>query len=186
MIPDFNNVGLLPPYGYEGPQEIEDRSPYPSTLIDFVERFSTTPHRGDLLQGFINYRRSLRATGLTSGIQWIGGSFVEDCEEIRKRPPDDIDVVNFFYPFEDKDKWGELVGGNIELFDPGYNKREFNCDAYTYEINQNSIEYIAYYLTMFSHQRRTENWKGIVQLDFSEASENTAEKILQERRVAWL
>lgn len=85
-------------------------------------------------------------------------------------------MVNFFYPFDDKDKWRDLVGGNIDLFNPSYNKKTFNCDTYTYEINKNSIEYIAYYLTMFSHQRRAENWKGIVQLDFSEASENTAEE----------
>jgi len=80
MIPDFNNIGLLPPYGYEGVAEIDGRSPYPTTLINFVERFAITAERTKLLQGFLDYRKNLRATGLDSGIQWIGGSFVEDCE----------------------------------------------------------------------------------------------------------
>jgi len=95
-------------------------------------------------------------------------------------------VVSFFKLFEDNKKWQKTIESNEKLFDTGYVKKTFNCDAYTYQLNEYVLEYISYYLTLFSHQRKTESWKGIVQLEFSENSEIQAERILQERGRQWL
>jgi len=39
------------------------------------------------------YRAALRDLGL-NGVQWINGSFCEDVERTRGRPPGDIDLVS--------------------------------------------------------------------------------------------
>ncbi|NIY97922.1 MAG: hypothetical protein HWE39_03940 [Oceanospirillaceae bacterium] len=186
MIPAFSNVGILPPYGMYGAADIEGRSPYPTELLVFVKRFATTEARTQLLQGFLEYRRRLRDIGLTEGIQWVGGSFVEDCELIRSRAPDDIDVVTFLRPLDDEQAWDALVAENDQLLmDAAHTKEHFRCDAYTSELNDEMLEEVAYYLTMFSHQRDTEVWKGIVQLELDDYTEGQAIALLAERAAQW-
>ena len=186
MIPDFSNIGILPPYGMYGAADIDGRSPYPTSLEAFVDRFATTQARAALLQGFLAYRARLQQIGLTDGLQWIGGSFVEDCEIIRSRAPGDIDVVTFLRPLEDEQEWANLVANNNQLLmDAGHTKDQFQCDAYTSELNDEMLEEVAYYLTMFSHQRDTEVWKGIIQLDLNDPTEGLAAALLAERVAQW-
>lgn len=186
MIPAFSNVGILPPYGMYGAADVEGRSPYPADLHMFVDRFATTSERVLLLEGFLEYRSKLRDIGLSNGVQWVGGSFVEDCEFIRSRPPNDIDVVTFIRPLSDDDAWDELITENEQLLmDADYTKQEFNCDAYTSELSEDMLDEISYYLTMFTHQRKTEVWKGIIQLDLLDPTEDQAASLLVERASQW-
>lgn len=186
MIPDFSNIGILPPYGMYGAADIEGRSPYPTNLETFVDRFATTQARSALLKGFLTYRNHLHKIGLTEGLQWVGGSFVENCEVIRSRPPGDIDVVTFLRPLDDEQEWNDLIKNNNDLLmNAGHTKKNFQCDAYTSEINDEMLEDIAYYLTMFSHQRDTEVWKGIIQLDLNDPTEGQAATLLDKRAAQW-
>lgn len=57
--------GLLPPIDSDQPTSA-DRSPYPVALMDLVMRFSTSPERRVVLAGFLDFRASLHAMGLTN------------------------------------------------------------------------------------------------------------------------
>ena len=73
------------------------RSPYSLSLPEFVHRFGQSVERRSLMNGLLRYRALLQQAGLGAGFQWINGSFVEDVERIRGRPPADIDVVTFIF-----------------------------------------------------------------------------------------
>ena len=88
---------VLPPYTGADPTQSATMSPYKVEFLEFAQQFATSQHRADLLNGLIAYREALRNIGLTQGFQWIDGSFVEDVEQSRGRPPADIDVVTFAY-----------------------------------------------------------------------------------------
>ncbi len=85
--------GVLPPYtGTTGTGVPNGFSPHIFTPEEFVTLFGTTGNRKLILKGFFQYRKELRAFGVV-GSQWIGGSFIEDCQKLRGREPNDIDVV---------------------------------------------------------------------------------------------
>lgn len=81
MIPSFNQSGVLPPF-VSTPTCMATTSPYKTTLVNLINRFSYTPERMTILIGFIKHRLALKKAGLVTGIQWIDGSFVEDIEKI--------------------------------------------------------------------------------------------------------
>ena len=86
--------GLLPGNDPAGGVS-EKRSPYVIALPNFVSRFGHSGKRRELLDGFLRYRALLKQAGLDVGFQWVNGSFVEDVERVRGRPPADVDVVSF-------------------------------------------------------------------------------------------
>ncbi|BBE11076.1 hypothetical protein HH1059_14120 [Halorhodospira halochloris] len=94
-IPNWNHQGVLPPY--VGSQTGSDgRSPYPTTLVEVLEHFGTSPERCKVLRGFLDYRQELYSIGVKQGFQWVNGSFAENVEILEERPPEDVDVVTFF------------------------------------------------------------------------------------------
>src|SRR5437867_13022888 len=96
-IPPWNPEGLLPAADMANPTSA-NRAPYPVTLSDVVMRFHTSAERAAILTGFLDYRAALHAAGLTTGFQWLDGSFMEHIEVgARRRPPNDIDVVSFYH-----------------------------------------------------------------------------------------
>ena len=97
MIPNWTMAGIVPPIrpGEEG--HSIDRSPYRVSLEVLVERFATSGERATILQGFLKFRTALYHHGVTNGFQWVDGSFLENVEDIESRPPNDIDVVTFFF-----------------------------------------------------------------------------------------
>ncbi|MGR5061988.1 DUF6932 family protein [Photobacterium sp. DNB22_13_2] len=174
MIPHFNSSGVLPPYLADDPTERGSMSPYRVGLDEFVAHFATSPERKLLLRGFINYRLKMKGLGFSTGFQWIDGSFVEDVETTRKRPPADIDFVTFSElpaSVQSEDDWNQLFDDNQDLFDTDVSKTEFMCDAYYVNIRTNPlylIEQTRYWFGLFSHQRSTSLWKGILEIDLSE------------------
>lgn len=96
FLPHWSNAGVLPPVRPNHLGYSPDRSPYAVSLLTLVERFSTTPERIKILQGFLQFRAFLHELGVTSGFQWLDGSFMEQVELLESRSPNDIDVVTFF------------------------------------------------------------------------------------------
>jgi hypothetical protein len=120
------------------------------------------------LGGLLDLREAFRTIGITDGFQWINGSFVEDTETNRFRPPDDIDVVTLANrPDPDPVAWRHLVRTNIKLFDPDLTKASFGCDAYFIDLLKKSdivVADVTYFFGLFSHQRNTGTWNGMVRV----------------------
>jgi len=175
MIPAFNQSGVLPPYLPDLPHGSEGSlAPFRVSLQDFVKRFSINEERVNIIKGFLSYRKELKKIGIVEGFQWINGSFVEDVERTRLRPPHDIDIITFAYRpayVMHNDDWENLVRENIKLFDPAISKKEFQCDAYFVDLDLPShviVNRTSYWYGLFSHQRESFLWKGMLEILLSD------------------
>ncbi len=184
-IPLWNSEGLLPAVDRANPTSA-NRSPYPVILGDVVVRFGNSPQRTAIVNGFLGYRAALHAAGLTSGFQWLDGSFVEDIETgSRKRPPGDIDVVTF-YRLAGGVTQAEIIARHPDLFpadQPGIQalKDRFQVDARTVHLGQSGETLAgrgAYWSGVWGHQRDTFTWKGFLQIDLSPAGDAAAQALL--------
>jgi hypothetical protein len=169
LIPNFTSSGTLPPfYGTGNPVASAGRSPYLVTPSELVARFATSTERNALLTALFAYRQSMRAIGITDGFQWLDGSFVEDAEAVKGRAPSDIDLVTFAHrPIAARDDadWANLVNANLQLFQPGGN---VGLDTYYVDLElgpQLVVRRTAYWFGLFTHQKVTGLWKGVLQLD---------------------
>ena len=177
-IPNWGAQGVIPPIDVVDPTSA-NRSPYLVSLTDFVLRFSGTPERTGILEGLLRYRAALHAVGLTSGFQWVNGSFLEHVEMIESRAPNDVDVVTFF----------RLPGGESQvtvhakapdLFDHSRAKATYCVDAYVVGLGsppEQLVERSAYWYSLWSH-RRNQAWKGYIQLDLDSSDDATARGLL--------
>jgi hypothetical protein len=133
-----------------------------------VSRFGTSAERAEILNGLLDYREALRAIGLGNGYQWLGGSFVEDVEANRSRPPKDIDLVTISYrPPIDSNAWEQVVHANSGLFNPMVTSQMYKCDAYFVDLNippHLIVSDTTYWFGLFSHQRDTSLWKGMLRV----------------------
>jgi hypothetical protein len=141
-------------------------------MSEIASRFCTSAARGTLFRGLIDLRSQLRALGL-QGRQWIDGSFCEDVESTRGRPPKDIDVVTLFLrpPSATSDAdWALLCAPNAGLFDPAITKANFGCEAFYVDSGYPALwvaDQITYWFGLFSHQRVSFLWKGMVEIELS-------------------
>ena len=190
-IPDWDWNGLIPPIR-PGTAEDEEtnpftRSPYEVDLEQLVERFLTTTERSVLIRGFLDYRAALHQIGITTGFQWVNGSFVEEVEDWEENPhsPNDIDVVTFYYP-PAAEEWQVLP-----LFYAEETKSRFHVDAQGIRLGipltEGIVADIAYYYGLWSHRRKDRAWKGFVQVDLSPGLDDLARQILENecRRMGW-
>jgi hypothetical protein len=171
-IPNWTNRGVLPPVNALQATSAE-RSPYKVKLLDVVMRFATSTERCQILKGFLDYRAALHSMALTQGFQWLDGSFSEDVELLEMRAPKDIDVVSFvntpagFAPTPQQ----------LDVLDHDLAKTTFLVDSYFVEINllppDNLIKQSTYWYSMWSH-RRTQEWKGYLEIDLSPAEDTAA------------
>lgn len=188
MIPSFSSSGVLPPFITEDPSEPNSMSPYQVGLVEFVTHFGTTPERKLLLRGLLNYRLKMKNVGFTDGIQWIDGSFVENIEKIQGRPPADVDLVTFSAiptSITCENEWDLFFDENRSLFDNTLSKKEFYCDAFYVNIHTNPlylIQQVRYWFGLFTHQRSTSLWKGIIELNLAE-DESDALKLVTEEEI---
>jgi len=171
MIPAFNLSGVLPPFdAVLGPAAAGSMSPYDASMSEFAAQFATSDARVDLLQGLLEYRVRLRNEGITEGFQWIDGSFVENVEETRDRPPSDIDLVTFAYRPNDlaeQPTWEGFVDAHPELFDQDESKEQFDCHAFFVDLSlsaEYAVDVGTYWFGLFSHQRETFLWKGLIRI----------------------
>ncbi|QWT20028.1 hypothetical protein KPL74_20050 [Bacillus sp. NP157] len=173
MIPAFDKSGFLPPF-LDNALSTERRSPYPTTIFEMADRFGSTRPRRALLRGLLNYRRHLREFGMRDGLQWIDGSFVEDSESKRGRPPFDIDIVTFT-PFTTVRSTTmqaiEAIRSNTQLFSRQSVLATYGCDAYIVDTAVSPdriIRAASYWTNVFGHERVTGKWKGILQLEMND------------------
>ena len=167
-IPEWDGNKVLPPIHPATPEGQEHdslyRAPYVARLAEFVTRFATTRDRVDLIEKFLDYRNALHQAGISEGFQWINGSFVENIKQSsRRRPPEDIDVVTFFFRDESARE------GYEDLFDPDITKQNFDVDGYGKELGRPlavvTAMDIGYFHGMWSHRRVDHVWKGFIQVD---------------------
>jgi hypothetical protein len=181
MIPGWNSSAVLPPVRPGQPGHSPDRSPYLASITEVCQRFATTPERIIILRGLLDYRDELGRAGITTGFQWLDGSFMEHKEILLNEPPKDVDVVTYFtLPTGITDELA-FITQNPDLFYPDRSKLRFHVDAYAMVIG-NSLEVsdvgqISYWYSMWSH-RRNGLWKGFVQVDISANEDETAKVLL--------
>lgn len=171
MIPTLSQSGFLPPFlPNAGPTEPAAMAPYQADLVEVVQRFAWSPERAEIMRGLLNYRQQLRQAGIHDGFQWVDGSYMEDCEKHRSRPPSDIDLVTFAErptAYQDAELWKDFVASNRTLFDPPTLKRTYRCDAYYEDLGLPSKVIVSrsrYWFGLFSHQRVTYLWKGLLMI----------------------
>lgn len=180
MIPQWNNVGILPPIrpGQEG--NSPDRSPYRVPLSAIVNRFATSPERIGILRGFVTFRGVLAQAGLTDGFQWLNGSFMENKEALLGQSPNDIDVVTFYRLPAGKTQ-GDLAAANPQVFQHDSIKGTYRVDAFFRQLDKpldrDNIQRIVYWYSMWSH-RRNEQWKGFLQVELSPVEDKLASDML--------
>lgn len=116
----------------------------------------------------------MKQTGIIDGFQWIDGSFFEDCESIQNRPPRDMDVVTFGHRpngFTSSQDWLAFMNANLHLFSRSIAKGKYKCDAFFVDLSlpaETLVSRARYWFGLFSHQRITYVWKGLVQVSLSE------------------
>jgi hypothetical protein len=184
MIPDWNISAVLPPVRPGVPGHSPDRSPYRSAFSEVVEKFATSAPRIEILQGLLNYRIELRNRGVSSGFQWLDGSFMEHKEVLDSESPKDVDVVTFFHlpSGTDEATFSQTV---IDLFDVANTKSRYHVDAYGCVLGVSFVEShvntISYWYSMWPH-RRNGLWKGFVQMDISNEEDDIASGLLAQLR----
>ena len=165
MIPAFNIHGVVPPVRPGAPGHSDERAPYPTDMLAFSQHFGNTPERRVILRGLLDMRAALLSSGITDGFQWLDGSFVEDVERLRTRPPGDIDVVTFAV-LGDAAAQHARIQGAPALFDPDQCKVAYHVDHYFLGtdggIDETLVNRVSYWYSMWAHQRDTNRWKGFV------------------------
>jgi hypothetical protein len=141
-------------------------------------RFGTTDVRRRILNGWLDHRAALRGIGITEGFQWLDGSFLEEKE------PKDLDIVCFIRLPQDASTEEEqfaLWSENLGLFDRSPVKAGYFLDAFFIDLEGSPLTLVSlsrYYLQLFSHQRETFLWKGIIQVPLEDANDAQAREQL--------
>lgn len=173
---------ILPPFTGSDPTVAATRSPYKVDMVEVVQRFATSRMRIDILRGLLDYRRELRRLDLGAEFQWLAGSFVEDPG----REPRDVDVVTFYRRTADqmadlRADSGQWQGLQALARSP---KADFLCDAYLVNMVGPGAALVAqthYWYGLFSHQRGSLAWKGMLQVDVASPNDDEeAENLLSQ------
>jgi hypothetical protein len=173
-IPAWTADGVLPPINTSQPVSPE-RSPYVVSLTDYVMRFSDTPERRVVLDGFLRYRATLHRAGIVQGFQWLDGSFLEHVELIEGRAPNDVDVVTF-YRLPVGVSQAQLAAKLGVHSDHDSVKAAFFVDSYLVDLGmaaERLTQLSAYWYSVWSH-RRNQLWKGFVQVNLDPAEDALA------------
>jgi hypothetical protein len=190
-IPAWSAEGLIPPVDTANPAGV-NRAPYFVLLSDVILRFSTTPERIKILKGFMAYRAELHTAGLTSGFQWLNGSFAESIEtSSQNRPPKDIDVVTF-YRLPEGSSQRSLSAASPALFPVNSAAKDvlrerLSVDAFLFDLGttgERLVNLTSYWYSLWAHQRVTLKWKGFLQIDLSPNGDAAALQLLNAPRPA--
>ncbi len=173
-IPDFDHNLVLPPHS-GNPTEPGQLSPYPCTTVDLCEKLGTSPERRSILGRFLDFRDRLRSEGLTTGFQWLDGSFLEDVETRLGRPPADLDVVTVYWGY-DMGFQNNLMAAFPEFASPRLAKSAYAIDHYPFDAGfapERTVEFARYWSLLFSHNR-VGVWKGMLKIDLDTPSDDLA------------
>lgn len=166
-IPPFNHHGVIRPFNGSQPDgDLGQLSPYQATPKDVINSLGFSSDRKELLKCWIDYRRELTKVGLGSGFQWLVGSFVEDGKS-----PKDIDLVTFHHKPNGSLSIEEIINRHPNLFRRDLAKEQFRVDPKFVSLDipaEKLIRAAAFFLNLFSHQRETFKWKGVLQVPLGE------------------
>ena len=181
-VPEWDQDGFLP--GITGaPTEGSAHPPYPVHLTDLVEKFAFSHRREDILKGFLEFRAALHQIGLSAGIQWINGSFVNDKEFQEDKEPGDIDVVTL-YVLPENQTQETLVNQYPDLFQSRANKVKYMVDSYFVELSASNLFYmtksVAFWNNLWHHTEEGRR-KGFLAVDLSDEEEQDAKSILNQK-----
>ena len=129
----------------------------------------------EILRGWLRFRRCLEDEGIHVSRQWLDGSFVEDKENDPDRgdAPGDVDVVTLVSDVSRQPP--HWILNNREL------KRRFLVDGFYIDLRADPLEVVdstRYWLQLFSHARRDNLWKGLVEVGYSRAEDMVAARAL--------
>ena len=169
---------MLPPFLPGGdPTQQAAMAPYRASVTELANDFCGTTERAAILSGLLDFRETLRNIGITTGFQWVAGSFMEDCERNRGRAPNDIDIVTFARrppQYTQQNKWTQFVNANRAIFTPSAVKKAHRCDAYYIDLMlppEHIVSQSRYWFGLFSHQRSTYLWKGMLEVPLMDADD---------------
>lgn len=191
-LPDFNEHGVLPPYVQDTLRIAQLGSPYITDIQTFIEtfteRFPDSYQRRTFLRELLTFRGQLRACGEVHGFQWIAGSFVEQIENSDHnrgpRSPHDIDIINFVSPQNEitKTKLAEFMTAKLRR---NYDEQPL-CDVRFLELTlegdilAHEFRHLMYLCGFYCHQKRSERWKGVVQIPLeNDEADQSARRILE-------
>lgn len=175
-IPVFDHNLVLPPH-LGDPVNPGQLSPYPCTTLDLCQRLGTTVERRAILGKFLDFRERLRGAGLTTGFQWLDGSFLEDIEAKESRPPKDLDVVTVYWGY-DLPFQVTLLANFPEVANPALSKANYSLDHYPFDAGFSptfTLEQTRYWILLFSHNRLGV-WKGILRIELNTPAEDASAK----------
>lgn len=151
-----------------------DRSPYKVDLLEVIRKFALSKERADILLGLMSYRAAWHNLGISSGFQWLDGSFFENVEDLEARSPRDVDVVTFF-DLPPGQTQRSLFPSVRPLLDVKATKTTYSVDAYGFPMggayDERAMKNTAYWYSMWSH-RRNGMWKGFVQVSLDPANDS--------------
>lgn len=177
-IPPFDHNNVLPPH-LGDPRQRAELSPFPATTEEVCQRFATSPERKAILTGWLSFRQELTRLGITSGFQWLDGSFLEDKEAARGEPPKDLDLITFFMlptgeaPISFQNR---IFTALPAFFDPDISKTVFLLDHFPVHLGAPGpalVENTRYWTGLFSHNRDG-IWKGMLRIELNTPVEDTA------------
>nr|WP_235664114.1 hypothetical protein [Pseudomonas amygdali] len=182
MIPFWTNQGLLPPIDEQDPTS-PNRAPYPTDVLQVTERFSTSIERCLVLEGFLAHRAEIHKIGISGGIQWLNGSFMENIELLEGRPPNDMDVMTF--ADISPGAQASLTQDDVRvLTDNLWIKANYKVDFYLALLSDHPealIELAAYWYSMWAH-RRSQQWKGFLSVSLDPTYDQQATDFLIVRK----
>jgi len=181
-IPDFDHNGVLPPHIGDHAANRANMSPYLCNSMELCTKLGTTDERRQILLGFFELRDVLRQLGITSGFQWLDGSFAEDAEHTRGRAPNDIDVVTYYQPIPPPAGLPPAVAALLPvLIDRDATKQRFHVDHILVQLASRPdriadatrlVDEVRYWFGLFSHRRSDDVWKGMLQLPLDTAADD--------------
>lgn len=166
-IPNFDHNHVIPPH-IGDPRLRTDVSPFECTTLELCQKFSTSAERIIILKNFLQFRNVMHSCGVTTGFQWLDGSFLENIEISELRSPRDLDVVTFFGGLTILEQKGiKLIFP--EFGSPSLSKNNFLLDHYAvdycYDPNV-TVEQTRYWLQLFTHKRNG-IWKGMLKVQLN-------------------
>jgi hypothetical protein len=173
-IPSFDHNLVLPPH-LGDPTDRGQLSPYPCSTLDLCQRFGTSPERREILGKFLDFRERLTSEGVTTGYQWLDGSFLEDVETREGRAPSDLDVVTVYWGY-DLSFQSNLFKKFPEFASPVLSKTTFRLDHYPLDAGYKAeftLENTRYWILLFSHNRQGV-WKGMLKIELNTPVEDSA------------
>jgi len=144
--------------------------------MEIIDRFGSTGARLSIVEGYLDFRAALHRVGLTAGVQWLAGSFVEDKESRLGVAPVDIDVVTFCHLPHGRTQ-RDILSAEPHLFDNPQAKAIYKVDSYFQFLGRPSderfVRQTSYWDSMWSHTRHQE-WKGFLEVNLDPAEDAAA------------